>query len=382
MMAWLDGRTGDVALAAELATVLDELGDKDRAKTVWEQTYLLFIPALDALWMSPQGREATASFQAQDNQPFYRVISAMVSLWGGTGDKADLSRATKLAVKAFNLSREYDALGFRVMAAEGFARLGEWALALEQADYIASIGLATFATSAIGAAAACMLNQADAEQRFNALIDKYPVGVEVLSSGLGARTGGLTSPLFREAAEHLSGTGDVWDSAPLQTMLQRLLPALPEAGARRSRTSPPPLPGWLVTKQQEIAAALQLRLDAAGVRRRPGQIGAVLAPFAELANTIEDSPAAIATAREDVIRDWRRGASSMAVLSLDGKAADACSVFAARMRHVVDRETFLRALDGFDEVLFLNARESAISQRMAAKVATLPKRLKETPAAS
>jgi hypothetical protein len=126
------------------------------------------------------------------------------------------------------------------------------------------------------------------------------------------------------------------------------------------------LPSWFSDKQLEYAQALRTRLDKAKVGR--GQnTGKPLLEFTGLVTAIEEGNLThIETERTLAIASLNKGADIMGQAATDGgQSAAAFSSMAEKFREVVDKDSFLKAIANYDEMMFLMMREAVNSMRLA-----------------
>lgn len=220
--------SGDLDLINSVAVAKSRLGKQAEAASLWRQGWNLASAPLKALLKkSPR---AKLSYSTLENRPFYRVLHGHVmSLWADRSPEST-DEAIKLSGMAFQLGRDRDGVGFRLLHVSYLADVARWTELVEFVDSMDRGNQGRFEIAALRAAAASMLGHDDADRRFADSLKMNPWGFEILANGVPVPKWeggeGITLGSWEEGADLIKESPSVWNRSPVKNALERLRPHL------------------------------------------------------------------------------------------------------------------------------------------------------------
>jgi hypothetical protein len=228
---------GDLELINSAAVAKLQLGKSAEAAALWRQGWeWVAEPVERMLSADPQ---AKVSYSSLENRPFYRVLHGHVTSLNALKSEAELEQVVRLSGLAFQLSRDRDGIGFRMLHVGYLGDGRKWEDLVRFVDRMDEGNAGCFEVMLFRAAAAALLGHTDAEERFQELIRHNPFAVEVLGNGIpvpgwgDGNEPGITMGSWQEGAEVLLHHAEMWQAPQLREILNRLRPRLLEAQVAR-----------------------------------------------------------------------------------------------------------------------------------------------------
>ena len=223
----VDEYPGDLELLHSLATAQYHIGNRKGAAQTWGRAWALVRGALaQILAMEP---DAQVHYRCLDNRSFYRVLHGVVI---SAADTDDLEAACTLSRMAWQLSRQSDGLGFRLLHAEYLQRAGKWQKVLSFCERMKAGGDLTIEMAFGRAAAAAMLGLPRARDLFLEAIHENAFAAEILMHGVVLpefANMDCTAGGWSEVADYLISTQALWREPQVAQLLKSLTPEIHEA---------------------------------------------------------------------------------------------------------------------------------------------------------